>query len=362
MLALELNALTKRYAPAATPAVDAVSLSVKQGELLSIIGPSGCGKTTLLRLIAGFERPETGEVHIGGRRVAGPGLHLPPEQRQVGMVFQSYALFPHLSVAENVGYGLFNLRASPRGQQIRHSLRLVGLLDEQHRLPHELSGGQQQRVALARALAPNPAVVLLDEPFSNLDASLRRAMRDEVRAILRTTGATAIFVTHDQEEALFMGDRIAVLRQGRVEQAGTPEAIFHMPATRFVAEFMGHTDFLPGEVTPDGILTEVGLITQRVPLPAGSAVELAVRADDVTLVPDRGGPGLVLARQFLGAQNLYRVRLPSGRLLHSLQPHTLLWSPGTPVTVRADAGHTLAVFYAGRRVGEAEPAGAVADA
>jgi len=362
MLALELNALTKRYTPAAAPAVDDLSLSVAQGEMLSIIGPSGCGKTTLLRLVAGFERPEAGEVIIGGRRVAGPGLHLPPEQRQVGMVFQSYALFPHLSVAENVGYGLFGLRGEARGRQIRHSLRLVGLLDVQHRMPHELSGGQQQRVALARALAPNPAVVLLDEPFSNLDASLRRVMRDEVRAILRTTGATAVFVTHDQEEALFMGDRIAVLHQGRLEQAGAPEAIFHTPATRFVAEFMGNTDFLPGEVTPDGILTEVGLIPQRVSLPAGAAVELAVRADDVSLARDRAGQGLVLARQFLGAQNIYRVRLPSGRLLHSLQPHTLLWPPGTPVIVRAEAGHPLAVFHDGRRVAEAEPVSTGADA
>jgi iron(III) transport system ATP-binding protein len=354
MFALELNGLTKRYARNAAPAVEGVSLAVIKGEILSVIGPSGCGKTTLLRLVAGFERPDAGQVCIGGRLVAAPGIHTPPEKRKAGMVFQSYALFPHLNVAGNVGYGLDGVRGPERGRQIRHSLRLVGLLDEQHRLPHELSGGQQQRVALARALAPNPAVVLLDEPFSNLDASLRRVMRDEVRAILRTSGATAVFVTHDQEEALFMGDRIAVMHAGRLEQVGTPEEIFHTPETRFVAEFMGNTDFLPGEVAPEGILTEVGLIAQRVGLPAGAAVELAVRADDVSLERDRAGQGLVLARQFLGAQNVYRVRLPSGRLLHSLQPHTLIWPPGTPVTVRADAGHPLAVFHQGRRVASAD--------
>jgi iron(III) transport system ATP-binding protein len=235
---------------------------------------------------------------------------------------------------------------------VRHVLRLVGLADQHARLPHELSGGQQQRVALARALAPSPAVVLLDEPFSNLDASLRRTMRDEVRATLRvrTSDATAIFVTHDQEEALFMGDRIAVMNAGRVEQVGTPEEIFHRPATRFVAEFMGNTDFLPGEARADGIHTEVGVIPQRVALPEGTPVELAVRADDISLQRDRGSRALVLARLFQGAQNLYRVRLPSGRLLHSLQPHTRQWQPGTPVRVVADAGHPLACFHDGRRV------------
>jgi iron(III) transport system ATP-binding protein len=342
--------VSKRYGP--VPAVRDVNLTVERGQILAVIGPSGCGKTTLLRLLAGFERPDQGCVEIGGRTMAGPGVCVPPERRQVGMVFQNYALFPHLSVADNVAYGLHRLPRDARAAQVRHVLRLVGLADQHARLPHELSGGQQQRVALARALAPSPAVVLLDEPFSNLDASLRRTMRDEVRATLRvrTADATAIFVTHDQEEALFMGDRIAVMNAGRVEQVGTPEEIFHRPATRFVAEFMGNTDFLPGEARADGIHTEVGVIPQRVALPEGTPVELAVRADDVTLQRDRGSRALVLARLFQGAQNLYRVRLPSGRLLHSLQPHTLQWQPGTPVRVMADAGHPLACFHDGRRV------------
>ncbi|MCC6188613.1 MAG: ABC transporter ATP-binding protein [Anaerolineales bacterium] len=347
-IAVRCLGLGKAYGTVA--AVRDLDLTVERGQILAVIGPSGCGKTTILRLLAGFERPDRGQVEVGGRAVAGPGVFVPPEQRQVGMVFQNYALFPHLSVADNVAYGLHRTSREARAAQVRHVLQLVGLADQHARLPHELSGGQQQRVALARALAPNPAVILLDEPFSNLDASLRRAMRDEVRATLRTSDATSIFVTHDQEEALFMGDYVAVMHAGRMEQAGTPEDIFHRPATRFVAEFMGNTDFLPGEARADGIHTEVGLFPQRVALPEGARVELAVRADDVTLRRDRGSKALVLARLFQGAQNLYRVRLPSGRLLHSLQPHTLLWPPGTPVQVVADAGHPLACFHDGRRV------------
>ncbi len=331
-------------------AVQDVSLTLQRGQILALIGPSGCGKTTVLRMLAGFEQPDAGTVEIGGTLMNGPRVHVPPERRQIGMVFQSYALFPHLSVADNVAFGLHRLSAHERGRQTRHALRLVGLSDLQARLPHELSGGQQQRVALARALAPDPAVVLLDEPFSNLDAALRRTMRDEVRAILRTSGATAIFVTHDQEEALFMGDQIAVMNKGHVEQVGTPEAIFHAPATRFVADFMGNTDFLPGEVVAEGIQTEVGLIRQQVGLPVGAAVELAMRADDVSIARDRGAKAMVLARLFEGAQNVYRVRLPSGRLLHSIQPHTLIWPPGTPVRVWSDCGHALACFHEGRLV------------
>jgi iron(III) transport system ATP-binding protein len=351
-IAVRCEALSKTYGM--VPAVRDLDLTVERGQILAVIGPSGCGKTTILRLLAGFERPDGGQVEIGGRVVAGPGVFVPPEARQVGMVFQTYALFPHLSVADNVAYGLHKNGRDTRMAQVRHMLRLVGLGDQHARLPHELSGGQQQRVALARALAPSPAVVLLDEPFSNLDASLRRTMRDEVRAILRTSGTTAIFVTHDQEEALFMGDCVAIMTAGRVDQVGSPEDIFHRPATRFVAEFMGNTDFLPGEARADGIHTEIGIIPQRVALAEGAPVELAVRADDISLRRDRGSKALILARLFQGAQNIYRVRLASGRLLHSLQPHTLLWPPGTPVRVVADAGHPLACFHDGRRVENVE--------
>lgn len=355
MPALELLDITKQYAPGAARAVDAVSFAVQKGEILSLLGPSGCGKTSTLRLIAGFERPDAGVIRLNGQTVTGPGHWVPPERRGIGMVFQDYALFPHLTVRQNIGFGLQGRAAARIQDTVAHLLELLGLRGLAERYPHELSGGERQRVALARALAPEPVLILLDEPFSSLDADRRAAVREQVRATLRSLGATALFVTHDQEEALFLGDRLAILHQGRLQQIDTPEAIFHSPATRFVAEFLGHTDFLPGEVTADGILTEIGLIPQRVALPIGAPVELAMRADDVTLEPARGGArALVLARHFKGAQNVYRVRLPSGRLLHSLQPHTLNLRSGTPVRVWAAAGHPLACFHDGQRVPTAE--------
>jgi iron(III) transport system ATP-binding protein len=233
---------------------------------------------------------------------------------------------------------------------VRGLLTLVGLGGLEDRLPHELSGGQQQRVALARALAPQPAVLLLDEPFSSLDASRRAQVREEVRAILKMSQTTTIFVTHDQEEALFMGDQVAVLRAGRMEQVGLPEHVFQQPATRFVADFIGATDFLEGRVAEGGVQTEIGFLAQAVEAAPGAAVEVAFRADDVRLAPDLAGTGRVLSCQFKGAVNLYRVRLASGRLIHSLQAHTLHLRPGTPVRVEASPGHRLACFVDSRAV------------
>ena len=258
-IAVQCFQLSKQFSATAA-AVSDLDLTVRQGEILALLGPSGCGKTTTLRLIAGFETPTTGSIEIGGQMVAGPGGSLPPEKRRVGMVFQNYALFPHLSVADNVSFGL------PRGPQrkirVAEMLALVGLTGYESRLPHELSGGQQQRVAIARALAPEPAVLLLDEPFSNLDTGRRLQMREEVREILKRSGTTAIFVTHSQEEALYMGDRVAVMSAGRLIQMDTPEVIYHQPATRFVADFMGETDFLAGRVLPAGIETPLGMLMQ----------------------------------------------------------------------------------------------------
>jgi iron(III) transport system ATP-binding protein len=350
MIALEVENLSKQYNSEGLPAIHGVSFSLTKGEILALVGPSGCGKTTTLRIIAGFERPDQGLVRLGDLIVTNGPIFIPPEKRKVGMVFQDHALFPHLTVFENVAFGLSGSSREKVRNEANSMLKLVGLEQMSRRYPHELSGGERQRVALARALAPRPIVVLLDEPFSNLDADLRSQIREEIRAILKGIAATAVFVTHDQEEALFMGDRLAVINQGRLEQIGSPEAIFHRPATRFVAEFMGQTDFLPGEVTQEGILTEIGMLPQKVNLPTGEKVELAVRADDVTFELQRGGKSLILARHFKGAVNIYRLRLPSGQLLHSLQPHTRVYPPGTAIQVIADPGHDLACFYRGKAI------------
>ncbi|MBK8903039.1 MAG: ABC transporter ATP-binding protein [Anaerolineaceae bacterium] len=323
------------------PVVNDVSLSVAPGEILVLLGPSGCGKTTTLRLIAGFERLDNGRIEINHQLMADGATHVPPEKRRVGIVFQDYAIFPHLSLAQNISFGL------KRGQseRVEEMLSFVGLSGLGERMPHQLSGGQQQRVALARALAPQPVVLLLDEPFSNLDAALRVAMRQEVRQMLKASGTTAVFVTHDQEEALFMGDQVGVMNGGRLEQVGPPEAIFHQPRTRFVAEFLGQTDFLPGQVTDQGVQTPLGLLPQTLPLASGTAVEVAVRPDDLLLKPDDGGNGRIDSRQFVGIAFVYGVRLDDGTLVHSWQPHENSLAEGTAVTVQFAAPHALPCFY-----------------
>jgi iron(III) transport system ATP-binding protein len=283
-------------------AVDDISLAVAPGELMALLGPSGCGKTTTLRLIAGFERPDLGTVHIGGKEVVGSGRFQPPERRHVGMVFQDYALFPHLTVAANVAYGLPNNSASGAAatirnwtkkrfggeaelsNRVREVLDLVELTELAQRYPDELSGGEAQRVALARALAPSPALILLDEPFSNLDARLRASVRTEVRDILRRAGAAAIFVTHDQEEAFSLADRVVVMHRGRVEQVGTPDEIYQHPASRFVASFVGDADFLPGQVQSDGIHTEIGLVP--VPPSVSAPHLIGTNSVDIMLRPE----------------------------------------------------------------------------
>ncbi len=361
MLAVE--GLTRSFATGERPAVDHVSFTVPPGEILALVGPSGCGKTTTLRLIAGLERPDDGVIRINGRTVAGPGVFLPPEQRRVGMVFQDHALFPHLTVAQNVAFGLAGRPAAEVRARTDEMLALVGLEHLRHRYPHALSGGERQRTALARALAPSPLVLLLDEPFSSLDADLRGEMREQVRAILKAGGVTAVFVTHDQEEALYMGDRLAVFQHGRIEQIGAPEQIFHASATRFVAEFMGDSDFLPGRTSPAGIETPLGLVSQPLALPPGTPVELALRGDDVSFDVNPAGNGIIVQRFFRGAANLYRLRLDSGHILHAQMPHTVLHPAGTRVRVYISAGHPLAVFSGQRAVsGEREPDGSAVTA
>jgi iron(III) transport system ATP-binding protein len=260
------------------------------------------------------------------------------------MVFQDHALFPHLTVFENIAFGLIKSAKEEKKETVRSLLTLVGLDNHSGRFPHELSGGERQRVALARALAPRPVLILLDEPFSNLDADRRLTMRDEVRAILKGITATAVFVTHDQEEALFMGDRLALIREGTLEQIGSPEELYHNPNTRFVANFMGKTEWIPGKVTSDGIETEIGILRQAVDQPEGAGLDVAIRPDDISFTPDPKGESLVLARHFQGESHLYRLRLPSGRLVHAHKPHTTIIPPGTRVEVEATPEHPLSYF------------------
>ncbi|GJM39888.1 MAG: ABC transporter [Ardenticatenaceae bacterium] len=323
------------------PVVQDVSLTVAPGKILVLLGPSGCGKTTTLRLIAGFETLDNGRIEIDNQLMTDGSRHVPPEKRRVGIVFQDYAIFPHLTLAQNVGFGL----KRGQSQRIEEMLNFVGLGGLGERMPHQLSGGQQQRVALARALAPQPVVLLLDEPFSNLDAALRVEMRNEVRRLLKASGTTAVFVTHDQEEALFMGDQVGVMNGGKLEQVGTPETIFHQPQTRFVAEFLGQTDFLPGEVTDQGVQTPLGVLPQSLQLPSGTAVEVAIRPDDLRLLPDDGGNGRIVSRQFVGIAFVYQVRLDDGTLVHSWQPHENSFVEGTAVSVQFAAPHDLPCFH-----------------
>ncbi len=302
--------LVKRFGDVA--ALDGFDLEVEAGAILGLLGPSGCGKTTVLRVIAGFELPDAGAVTIGGRVVVGPGVAVPPEQRRVGMVFQDYALFPHLTVARNVGYGL------PRAGQaarVGAALEMVGLAGHGRAMPHELSGGEQQRVALARALAPRPAVVLLDEPFSNLDAPQRDRMRREVRTILVEARATAVFVTHDQEDALATSDLVAVMRAGRVVQVAPPDVVYRHPVDPWVARFLGEGLVLAGTARGDVVETAVGVL----PLvaPAHGDVQVMVRPEAVRLAVAPDGPAQVVDREFYGHDQLVTVEFAGGLRIQS---------------------------------------------
>lgn len=344
MTTLEVRNLVKHFYGTQQSAVDDISFELSGGEILALVGPSGCGKTTTLRIIAGLERPDAGLVRLNDRVVASKSVFIPPEKRGVGMVFQDHALFPHLTVSENIAFGLRGQSPAQIKRTVGDMLHLVGLLPLAKRYPHALSGGERQRVALARALAPRPVLVLMDEPFSSLDADLRVEMREHVRRILKSMQATVVFVTHDQEEALYMGDRLAVLQDGHLEQIGTPEEIFHESNTRFVAEFMGDSDFLKGKVAQRGIQTEIGLLTEVVDLPISTPVEVAVRADDIDFQIDGSGNSVIVERFFRGAFNLYRLRLDSGQILHASTEHTRIYPVGARVRAYMSAEHPLTVF------------------
>ena len=330
------HGVAKRFG--AVQAVDHAQLCVEQGEFVALLGPSGCGKTTLLRLIAGFEEPEAGTVEVAGVPVAGNGTWVPPERRKVGMVFQDYALFPHLTVAENVGFGL---PRRERRTRVPAVLALVDLCGLGERYPHELSGGQQQRVALARALAPGPELVLLDEPWSNIDPHLRTLLRDEIARILRSVHVTAVLVTHDREEAFSLADRIALMRAGTIVQEGTPEDLYLHPADRWAAEFVGAGNFVSGPVEGGYVRTRLG----HFPANGSSALERAevlVRPEQIELTPDSAGDAYVVAREFRGHDVFYRVLLDGVELL-SHRPSTERIELGERVSIRLH-DRTASVF------------------
>lgn len=359
MAYLSLQDLTIGYPQISVPVVKNISLELQAGEISCLLGPSGCGKTTVLRAIAGFVLPSRGRIDLAGRCIVHVDekskrslINLPTEKRQVGMVFQDFALFPHLTVAENIAFGLVKHTAAESTARVKEMLELVGLQAQARQYPHELSGGQQQRVALARALAPQPILMLLDEPFSSLDAALREKLSHELRRILKACHTTAIVVTHDQQEAFSISDTVGVMRDGQIEQWDTAYNLYHRPATRYVANFVGEGVFVPGYLRGQAetahVTTEVGSIPAQVlasnhPLPEGDGpFDVLLRPDDV--LHDDSAPlqALVLRKAFRGADFLYTLELPSGREVLALVPSHHNHHPGEFIGIRLDADHLVA--------------------
>ncbi len=348
---LAVRDLGVRYAPSAAPVLEGLNLALVQGEIGCIVGSSGCGKTTLLRAIAGLVPITSGSIDIGGVCVAGARIELPTEKRGVGLVFQDYALFPHLRVDENIAFGLRRLTRGERTARMQRLLELVGLQPFARQYPHELSGGQQQRVALARALAPAPKLLLMDEPFSNLDVELRARLGAEVRQILKESGTSAILVTHDQQEAFAIADRVGVMNQGRLEQWDRPYEIYHRPGSRYVADFIGQGVFLPAKVLDSRRLSiELGELKGDVPLPCsigcdtcgrGCHVEVLLRPDDI--VHDDASPmtAQVVRKSFRGADFVYTLRLESGQEVLALVPSHHDHAVGERIGIRLDADHVV---------------------
>ena len=347
---LELTHLTVRYPGAPRPAVDDVTFGLPRGGIGVLIGPSGCGKTTLLRAIAGLEPATGGEIRMSGQVVGGAGQHVRAEDRRIGMVFQDYALFPHLDVGRNVGFGLDRLPRAERQARVSEVLALVGLPGTERRMPHELSGGQQQRVALARALAPRPDVLLLDEPFSNLDIDLRERLAHELRTILKAAGATALFVTHDQLEAFAIGDAIGVMHEGRLHQWDDAYSLYHRPATRFVADFIGHGVFTPATIrevdnkvvvdTPLGSLEDVA----ECPLPCafhGGQCDVLLRADDILHDDDAPVKAQIVRKAFRGSEFLYTLQLAGGQTVLAHVPSHHDHKIGEWIGIRAQVDHVV---------------------
>jgi iron(III) transport system ATP-binding protein len=343
MAVVELEHLTKRFGP--LTAVDDVSLRVEHGLLVCLLGPSGCGKTTALRLVAGFLPPDGGAIKVGDRRISAPGKVLPPESRNMSMIFQSYALWPHMSIAENVAYGL-RLRRRPRAEietRVQSILAVMRLSALAERYPADISGGQQQRVALARALVVEPEILLLDEPLSNLDANLREEMRFEIRRLHDTYRYTTLYVTHDQAEAMTTADLIVVMNQGRIEQAGSPEEIYQQPCSEFVARFLGGTNILRGKRLGDGLVDCGGVVLRCGAGHAGrgEAAVVSIRLHEIDLCADTAAAdvpneavGTVARRIYLGAQRDYLVALKDGQQLRVVTPLSVDVPVGGAVRLR----------------------------
>jgi iron(III) transport system ATP-binding protein len=321
--ALQCTSLSKAFGD--VTALNDFNLTIRPGQLVALLGPSGCGKTTTLRLVAGFEEPDRGEIRINGQIVAANSVFVEPEARRIGMVFQDYALFPHLNVADNIAFGL---RGSKRdkAQRVETMLELVGLAGSGRRMPYELSGGQQQRVALARALAPEPDIVLLDEPFSNLDTALRAQVRADVRAILQAAGTTTIFVTHDQEEALSLADEVAIVLNGHVAQTAEPQYLYRHPASKAVAAFVGESNFLPGEANGSMVNCALG----QLPLigAAHGPVDVLIRPEALRLIETPDGGARVLWREFYGHDQRIGVQLADGTSLIVRADSEQVFTPG----------------------------------
>ena len=350
MAHLELDHIVQRYG--SHTVVDGVSFHVETGSIACLLGPSGCGKTTLLRCIAGFEPIAAGEIRVEGTAVSRANFRVAPERRRIGMVFQDYSLFPHLTVSANIAFGLSSLAGNQRQARVNELLVTVGLHGLGNKYSHELSGGQQQRVALARALAPRPQLILLDEPFSNLDVDLRERLSLEVRSILKREGSTAVLVTHDQHEAFAMADEIGVMAEGKVQQWDTPYNLYHRPANRFIADFVGQGVFLPGLVIDNHrVEVELGRLESRIPLEClqgcadcgkGCRVEVLLRPDDV-IHDDRSElQAEVLHSAFRGAEFLYTLRLASGAEVLSLVPSHHNHAIGERIGIRLDVDHVVA--------------------
>jgi putative spermidine/putrescine transport system ATP-binding protein len=340
---VSLRELTRAFG--AARALDGMSLEIAPGELVALLGPSGCGKTTALRIVAGFETADTGEVLVDGRDVS----RTPAAKRDMGMVFQSYSLFPNMSALDNVGFGLRMRKASGtvRRQKAGELLEMVGLSAQSGQFPHQLSGGQQQRVALARALAIEPRVLLLDEPLSALDAKVRLQLREQIRTLQQRLGTTTLFVTHDQEEALSMADRVGVMRAGKLEQVAAPDELYDRPATAFVAEFVGTMNRLPGSLGSDG--GSVTVLGSTVPVqdggPSSGPVTVLVRPENLTVAPAEGGNGIVFLRTFLGATSRITVLLSGDLqvLVDVPSTHAAAMTPGASVAVGVPSDPVLVV-------------------